>query len=287
MATYNQLVQQAAKQLEEAKIPAHTASLYLLELSQLERTDLYLHYDEEVPTELEKMFLVGIERILKEEPMQYVLGFSWFYGYCFCVNQDVLIPRPETEELVSYILADLDEYFENETSISAADIGTGSGAIAISIAKEEPKIKMIATDISKEALCVAQKNANDLKTNVQFFEGDMLKPLIEKGIKVDLLVCNPPYIPQEELLEKSVKDYEPHVALFGGVDGLKFYRQVLECAHQVLNSKAILAFEIGYNQKETLLKEAEQYFPNANAEVIQDINEKDRMLFIRIQCESK
>ncbi len=281
MLTYNQLVHQAAKKLEEKGISAQTASLYMLELTQLDRTDLYMMYDKEATQQLTDNYLLGIDRILKDEPMQYVLGFSWFYGYRFMVDERVLIPRPETEELVSYILADMDEYFAEKDTIKAVDIGTGSGAIAISLALEEKKIKMCATDISAEAIEVAKTNAENLEVNVEFYVGDMLQPLIDQSIKVDFLICNPPYIPQEEELENSVKDYEPHVALFGGVDGLKFYRQVFEGAKQVLNQKAIMAFEIGYDQKESLLNEVKNYFGDVNAEVIKDINGKDRMLFVR------
>lgn len=282
MPTYNQLVHAARHRLEEKGMPEETASLFLVELSQMERTDLYLHYDEEVPVDLLQKYEEGLERILNEEPMQYVLGFSWFYGYRFTVNENVLIPRPETEELVANILIEMDEYFANKQEIAAVDIGTGSGAIAISVALEEPKVKMIATDISESAIEVAQANAKQLGAKVSFAVGDMLQPLIDKQIKVDFLICNPPYIPSEEELENSVKDYEPHVALFGGDDGLKYYRQVFEGASKVLNSKAIMAFEIGYNQKEALLDEVKKTFGDVNAEVLQDMNGKNRMLIVRL-----
>ena len=107
-----------------------------------------------------------------------------------------------------------------------ADVGTGSGAIAIALQKEEPRFHVLATDISKEAVDVAYDNAMRLEANVQFVIGDMLEPLIERNMKFDILVSNPPYIPQDEVLEESVKDYEPHLALFGGEDGLKFYREI-------------------------------------------------------------
>lgn len=282
MPTYNQLVHAARHRLEEKGIPEETASLFLVELSQMERTDLYLHYDEEVPADLLQKYEEGLERILNEEPMQYVLGFSWFYGYRFAVNENVLIPRPETEELVANILIEMDEYFADKQEITAVDIGTGSGAIAISVALEEPKVNMIATDISEGAIQVAQVNAKQLGAKVSFAVGDMLQPLIDKQIKVDCLICNPPYIPSEEELENSVKGYEPHVALFGGDDGLKYYRQVFEGASKVLNPKAIMAFEIGYNQKEALLHEVKKTFGDVNAEVLQDMNGKNRMLIVRI-----
>ena len=106
------------------------------------------------------------------------------------------------------------------------------------------------------------------------------QPFIDKGIKVDILVSNPPYIPSEEEMEKSVVDFEPHVALFGGNDGLKFYRMIFENAHKVIKDKAILAFEMGYNQKEAMEKEARKYFPDDRMETVKDINGKNRMFFI-------
>lgn len=280
MPSFRELIHASLPLLQQAQIPQETAQVFLLELSQKESYDLYLHYEEEVPAELAKQYQEGMARILKQEPMQYVLGYSWFYGYRFQVNENVLIPRPETEELVANILADVDAYFADAETVEAVDIGTGSGAIALALAKEEPKIRMSATDISAQAIEVAKANAANLGVNVKFMVGDMAQPVIEAGMKVDLLICNPPYIPQEEELEASVKDYEPHVALFGGEDGLKFYRQVFAAAPRVLKEKAMMAFEIGWNQKEALLAEVRKTFGDVRAEVVQDINGKDRMLFV-------
>lgn len=282
MLSYRECILQAKNECLQHGLSEQVAALYMVELSQMERCDLYLNYDEEVCATLYTLYQNGIQRMLNDEPMQYVLGFSWFYGYRFYVDEHVLIPRPETEELVANILAEMDEHFIDLKEIRAVDIGTGSGAIAISVALEEPKVKMTATDISEGALQVAQKNAETLKANVSFYAGDMLQPLIDRNMTVDFLICNPPYIPQEEILENSVKDYEPHVALFGGEDGLKFYRQVFEGAHAVLAPRSIMAFEIGYNQKEALLAETKKYFPDAEAEVLQDINGKNRMLIVRM-----
>ena len=280
MPSFRELIHASLPLLQQVQIPQETAQVFLLELSQKESYDLYLHYEEEVPAELAKQYQEGMARILKQEPMQYVLGYSWFYGYRFQVNENVLIPRPETEELVANILADVDAYFADAETVEAVDIGTGSGAIALALAKEAPKIRMSATDISAQAIEVAKANAANLGVNVKFMVGDMAQPVIEAGMKVDLLICNPPYIPQEEELEASVKDYEPHVALFGGEDGLKFYRQVFAAAPRVLKEKAMMAFEIGWNQKEALLAEVRKTFGEVRAEVVQDINGKDRMLFV-------
>ena len=211
----------------------------------------------------------------------YVLGYSYFYGYKMIVNENVLIPRFETEELVGLVLSKYDEYFKGQ-KIDLADVGTGSGAIAIALKKEEANLNVCASDISFDALNVARQNAKNNDADITFYQGSMLEPLIENNIKLDILVSNPPYIKQDEVLDPSVKDYEPHVALFGGNDGLKFYRMIFENAHKVLKEKSMLFFEIGYDQRENLTALAHEYFKNAHIEVFKDINKKDRMLFINL-----
>lgn len=280
MTTFSSLVRQYEKKCEANDILQETVMAYLTELSQRERYDLYLHFEEEMPSSLEEEFLEGMQRILNYEPMEHVLGYSWFYGYKMIVNEDVLIPRPETEELCANILARMDERFADKEKIDCADIGTGSGAIAIVLTKEEPKVNMIATDISEEALQTAKQNAINNQANIEFIAGDMLQPLIDKQVKLDVLVSNPPYIPQQEQMEKSVIDYEPHVALFGGEDGLKFYRQIFENCKKVLKDKAFMAFEMGWDQRERMSKLVEETLPECTYEIIQDMNGKDRMLFV-------
>ena len=203
-----------------------------------------------------------------------------FFSRDFIVNEDVLIPRYETEELVENILYKIDDYFEDYESIDLCDVGTGSGAIAISLALEESKLNVVATDISKEALEVARLNAQELGANIEFYQGDMLEPLIDREMKVDIFVSNPPYIPVEQDIESVVKDNEPHVALFGGNDGLYFYRKIFSKVQSVIKDRALLAFEMGFDQRELMCQAVEHYFPNIPYEIIKDINGKDRMLFI-------
>ena len=258
---------------------------YLVELSQRERYDLYLHYEEDMPADLEKEFTDGMARILEGEPMAHLLGYSWFYGYKMIVNGDVLIPRVETEELCAHILSRIDRYFPDQKTIECVDVGTGSGAIAIAVAKEEPRVHMQATDISEEALITARKNAEANEVDIRFTAGDMLKPLLEQGVKLDILISNPPYIPQEEKMEHSVVDYEPHVALFGGSDGLKFYREIFRDCKALLKEKAFMAFEMGWDQRERMSALVQEYLPEARYEILQDMNGKDRMLFVYFNCE--
>ena len=280
MATYKKVVNDAAKRCEAFGINGQTALLFLLELCEKKHYDYYASQEDEISDELYAEYNKGIDRILNHEPMNYVLGFSWFYGYKFIVDDNVLIPRPETEELVANVLAEIDQYFNDYESVNCVDIGTGSGAIAISLAKEESKINMIATDISEGAINVAKINAKNNDLNIEFLCGSMAEPLVENNIKVDFLISNPPYIKQDEILDESVDGFEPHLALFGGDDGLYFYRLIFEKAKLVLNQRSIMAFEIGYDQKEAILNEVEKYFKGARAEVIKDINGKDRMLFV-------
>ncbi|MDD6259038.1 MAG: peptide chain release factor N(5)-glutamine methyltransferase [Erysipelotrichaceae bacterium] len=280
MSTFADSVRKYEKLCEAVDVPAETVMAYLVELSQRERYDLYLHYDEEMPEELEKEFDAGMARILKQEPMEHVLGYSWFYGYKFIVNEDVLIPRPETEELCANVLARMDQFFEDYDAIECADVGTGSGDIAIVLEKEEPKVHMTATDVSEEALVTARKNAQNNQADIEFLAGDMLKPLIDHHKKLDVLVSNPPYIPSEEKMETSVIDYEPHVALFGGDDGLKFYREIFKDCRKVLKDKSFMAFEMGWDQRERMSALVKELLPEATFEILKDINGKDRMLFV-------
>lgn len=287
MSTYHAILKNAQKRMEDAGYGEQAALLYMLELTNKEAHNLYMEFEEEMDKEIETAYEAGINRLLQGEPLGHVLGFEWFYGYRFHVGPDVLIPRPETEELVANVLAAYDEYFSTVENVTAVDIGTGSGAIAISLKKEEENIHMMATDISEDAVTVAKQNADENEAVVNFMVGDMLEPLIDRNLKVDILISNPPYIPQEEQMEHSVVDYEPHVALFGGEDGLKFYRIIFENASKVLKERAMMAFEMGYNQKEALTAEARKYFPDAKIEVLKDMSGKNRMLFIYINLDSK
>lgn len=287
MSTYHAILKNAQKRMEDAGYGEQAALLYMLELTNKEAHNLYMEFEEEMDKDIETAYEAGIKRLLQGEPLGHVLGFEWFYGYRFHVGPDVLIPRPETEELVANVLAAYDEYFSTVENVTAVDIGTGSGAIAISLKKEEENIHMMATDISEDAVTVAKQNADENEAVVNFMVGDMLEPLIDRNLKVDILISNPPYIPQEEQMEHSVVDYEPHVALFGGEDGLKFYRIIFENASKVLKERAMMAFEMGYNQKEALTAEARKYFPDAKIEVLKDMSGKNRMLFIYINLDSK
>ena len=280
MATVKELIKLAESRLDDASKDVNVAKVLFYHLADKQPHELYLMYDEEVSSELEAKFLAGMEEYYQGKPIQYIKGVENFFGRDFKVNEDGLIPRYETEELVENILYRIDDYFAEYQSITLCDVGTGSGAIATSLALEEPRLKVFATDISLKAVTVAKDNAKNLGANIEFMVGDMLEPLLENEIKVDIFVSNPPYIPQEQEIEAMVKDNEPHVALFGGNDGLYFYRKIFQGVEPLLQERALLAFEMGFDQRELMEAALQEYFPNDPHEIIKDINGKDRMLFI-------
>lgn len=260
------------------------AVLMLLEdASGLSNTKLFLALEDEVPNEVSNKFMQKYDRYLNHnEPVQYLIGYACFYGYDFIVNKDVLIPRPETEELVENVLLKYDKYFKGQ-KVNVCDLATGSGCIAVTLAKEEKNMNVTATDISKEALAVAKENALKMGVNINFKEGDMLAPL--EDMKFDIFVSNPPYIPDNEIVDPLVKDNEPNVALFGGSDGLKFYRIILRDLKKHLNDRALIAFEHGYDKKIEIEEIARTYFNDARIETLKDLEGRDRMTFIYVNLD--
>ncbi|MFD1708729.1 peptide chain release factor N(5)-glutamine methyltransferase [Siminovitchia sediminis] len=225
------------------------------------------------------------EKSVKEhaegKPVQHITGSEEFFGRTFMVNSDVLIPRPETEELIVALLGKMEKSFEGSfSSLKAADIGTGSGAIAITLKLEKPELSVYATDLSEKALETAKNNAGRLGADIVFLLGDLLQPFVDRGIKLDMVVSNPPYIPEGENLSEVVSGHEPHSALFGGEDGMDFYRRFSQVLPFVLKEQAVAAFEIGNGQGEEVQKIFSAGFPHAKIEVIRDINGKERIVTI-------
>lgn len=283
MATYRQTLKNALVVCQQAGINEMLARRLMLELTEQHQLNLYLVDDEEIDTTLLNEFQVGIERLCQHEPLAHILGYEWFFGRKFSVSKDVLVPRDETEELIGHILSDIDELF-GQGELVCADIGTGSGALAITLKAEEPRCIVWASDISEEALRIARKNAKDLSTEVCFVLGDMAQPLIDLQVKLDVCISNPPYIKNSENVERSVVDFEPHVALFGGYDGLDLYRSLLDQAPLLMKERSMMAFEMGFDQLESLRNEVEMRFPDSRIEFKKDINGKDRMCFVYFNC---
>lgn len=260
------------------------AVIMLLEdASGLSNTKLFFKMEDEIEASVIDKFNEKYNRyIYNNEPVQYLVGYACFYGYDFKVTPSVLIPRCETEELVENVLSRYDKYFKGK-KVSVCDLATGSGCIAISLKKEEDNMKVYATDISHNALEIAKYNAKNLGADVTFLEGDMLKPLGD--LKFDIFVSNPPYIPDSEIVDPLVLDNEPNVALFGGEDGLKFYRIILRDLAKHLNDKALIAFEHGYDKKLEIEEIAKTYFPSARVETKKDLEGRDRMTFIYVNLD--
>ena len=168
--TIRELLRESETMLDDTNKDCNVAKVLFYHLANKEPHQLYLMMDEEVEDELYQAFQAGIKRYMDGEPIQYIKGKETFFSRDFIVNEDVLIPRYETEELVENILYKIDDYFEDYESIDLCDVGTGSGAIAISLALEESKLNVVATDISKEALEVARLNAQELGANIEFYD---------------------------------------------------------------------------------------------------------------------
>ena len=215
------------------------------------------------------------KRLNNNEPVQYIVGNVDFYGYIFDVNKNVLIPRKETEELTEKVLKRIQEF----TKPVIIDVGTGSGAIAVTLSKKLDT-HVYASDISNDALEVAKKNSFNNEANVSFLQGDMLEPYIKNNIKVDVIVSNPPYIKENEVIEDVVKNNEPHLALYAKNDGLEFYESILKNAKKVLNDKFLIAFEIGESQANDVKDLAKKYLNDVIVEIEKDLSDKDRFVFV-------
>ena len=223
----------------------------------------------------------GIEAV----PIQHIIGSEEFYGRTFAVNGDCLIPRPETEELIYHTIEKQKKLFGVNQTLSLADIGTGSGIIAITMACELPHLSVLAVDLSEKAIDIAQKNAAAHSAAITFMQGNLLDPLIEAGKKVDILLSNPPYIPESdrEWMSEVVTHHEPSMALFAGEDGLDCYRELAAKMPKVLNRPALVGFEVGAGQAESVAALIKAEIPEAEVDIVFDINGKDRMVFAEVR----
>jgi len=233
-----------------AKLPTarRDAELLLMGVLRSDRTFLLTHPEAPLTPEQIAVYECWLARRARHEPVQYIVGEQEFFGLKFRVTPDVLIPRPETEHLVEAALARADR----DASFRIADIGTGSGAIAVSLAYAVPKAQITALDISPVALAVARSNAqmNGMSDRVRFAESDLLAAVV--GEQFDVIVSNPPYVADTEELEAQVREYEPASALYAGPDGLDIYRRLIPQAHAVLKPGGWLLLEIGHGQRDAL-----------------------------------
>lgn len=214
---------------------------------------LMIHADDEIEDGLSNIFFEKVERLKKHEPLQYIINKQEFMGFDFYVDKNVLIPQPDTENLVEEVIFLTEKLRKNERiELRILDLCTGSGAIAVSLSKLIKKCLVYASDISKDALKIAEENSTRNHANVAFFESDLFEKISDL-YKFDIIVSNPPYIERNVIktLSEEVQN-EPVLALDGGEDGLDFYKKIAEESKKYLNANGYLAFEIGYNQRETV-----------------------------------
>jgi len=260
--------------------PRLSAELLLSHVLALKRIDLYTQFDKTVAKQQLDILHDLVKRAGQDEPVAYLVGKTEFYSLELNVTPDCMIPRPETELLVERAI----EFLRTRRDTQfVCDLCTGCGCIAVAIAKNYPDARIIATDICDAALAVAAGNIekHQLKERITLLCGDLFDPIIS-GLdvdKFDLIACNPPYVStaEYEKLDKNVKDYEPKVALFAGVDGLDIYRRVIEKADRFLKPDAALMLEIGYAQGQAVRQLLEQTGAFAEIKIEKDIHNNDRI----------
>ena len=233
---------------------------------------------EQMSKEIEDKYFSLIEKHIKEDvPLSHLVGFEYFYDRKYKVTKDVLSPRMETEELIYKVI----EYVKasNKNKFKILDLCTGSGIIAITLKKElsQFSIDVVASDISEEAIEVAKENAQSHDATIKFIKSDIFNNIDNK---FDIIVSNPPYIDRKDevTMQDNVLKYDPHLALFAEEEGMYFYRKIIEQANDYLNENGVMFFEIGYDQKDKIIKLADMN--GYSAEVYRDINGRDRMAFL-------
>ena len=268
--------------IENPRLDAEVLLGYVL---NKERIFLYVHFDQPLDSEELAKFKECIKKRAMKMPVAYITGVREFMGLDFKVTEATLIPRPDTEILVETAMERLGKIACNEagTGKCFADLGTGSGAICLSILNYMKEIEAVTVDISPKAIAVAKENAEKFAVSdrIEFLEGDFLKPLENKG-KFTAILSNPPYIPKQDILglESDVKDFEPMGALDGGIDGLDFYRQLLVKSANYIEDGGFLAIEIGINQSQAILEMAKRNLMWGKVEVIKDLAGIDRCVVL-------
>ncbi|MBN1805567.1 MAG: peptide chain release factor N(5)-glutamine methyltransferase [Sedimentisphaerales bacterium] len=262
--------------------PRLSAELLLSHVVGLKRIELYTQFDEPVPSEQLEHLRNLVKRAGQNEPVAYLVGRTEFYSMEINVTPDCMIPRPETELLVERAIEFLRAH--NIGTRFVCDLCTGSGCIAVAVAKNFPDVRIIATDICDAALAVAAENVkkHQLDEKITLLCGDLFDPIIS-GLDVnefDLIVCNPPYVSttEYETLDKNVKDYEPKKALFAGVDGLDVYYHVIKDSGKFLKNDGALMLEIGYAQGRAVKELLEQTGEFAEIKIEKDFHNNDRIV---------
>ena len=257
--------------------PRLEIEIFLQHIFGYKKIDLYINFEEEVTPKNLNRLREFIKRRVENEPIQYITGVSNFYGRDFNVNKNVLIPRPETEILVNVSI----DYLSSKKNPYIIDVGTGSGCIAITLAKELPSSKVIAIDYSQQALNIAKENAELVGVkNIEFLKLDFLSENL--NYVADAVVSNPPYIAQEDIqsLMIDVKEFEPHRALTDNADGLEFYRILANKLDVILKKKGVLIIEVGRGNHPVEVKKLFEESGYNDIEMINDYNKDVRVLKI-------
>lgn len=268
----------ARAMLDSSDTPDLDTQVLLADILGVDRAFLFAH-PERILSDWEcGAFSDAINRRAAGEPIAYVSGAKGFFDIDLQVSPAVLIPRPETELLLEKALR-----LSNERpDLCVADIGTGSGALAVTFARHRPEATVYATEISRDALAIARGNAERNGVRPTFLEGDLAEPLIQRGIKIDLLMANLPYIATDELASLEVSRFEPRLALDGGIDGLAFIRRLLKQIPSVCREGAYVLLEIGADQGESVARLVEERF-GARCDILPDYARLDRIARFRVQ----
>lgn len=287
--TIRNILKWAISTLKKAEIdsPVINADTLLAIVLSCDRTKLYTNPDEVVDDSVISMYKELINERIRHVPLQYITHHAEFMSLDFFVDERVLIPRPETEILVETVLDKARDKQYSDKKVAIIDIGTGSGNIAVSLAKYLSNAEIYASDISQEALAIAKVNIRRHKVigNVHLLHGYLFGAFsgsVEKG-QVDFIVSNPPYVSESEWhnLEPELRNHEPYEALVGGKDGFCFYRQIIEDAHAWLKPKGYLVIETGETQTKTIIKLMESEGQYEDIEIIKDLQGKERVISAR------
>ncbi len=285
-STVSTVIQATRLTLKEAGIEEAPleGEVLVRHVAGIDRASLYSDPDRAFSYAEARQLATLVARRCKREPLPYILGHWEFYGLDYIVNPAVLIPRPETETLVEEALIFALPMAQGNRPITIADVGTGSGCVAISLAKRLPHATVVATDISPDALEIAWQNIerHDVANQVRLHEGDLLSSY---DGKLDLIVSNPPYIPDGEIpgLQPEVALHEPSAALGGGPDGLSIIRRLMEQGSELLAPNGALMIEFNPPQSSVLLSEAHSLWPNAECRVVKDLAGLDRVLVVELE----
>ncbi|GCF95115.1 release factor glutamine methyltransferase [Enterococcus florum] len=273
--TYVEVLSGASSFLEAAGKEGFAIEYLFLERKGWDKTQWLMHMREEISEEEQRVIKSDLDQLMLDIPPSYMLGYSYFLNHRLKVNQHTLIPRPETEELVMTCL----EMSSVSSPLRVVDIGTGTGAIAISLKLARPNWTVTGLDISADALAVAKENAQLLGAEITFYQSDVLNAVNEPQ---DIIISNPPYISKDEwsLMDQSVRKYEPKGALFAEKDGLAVYQRIAQEGPALLKPTGMLFLEIGFQQGKAVKEMMQQAFPDKSVTVRKDLSGNDRIVVV-------